>query len=424
MTTATPATDKIAQDLMRRGFKVTEGTVKDGEAWFVACPDHKTQLTIGLRGSNQVEMRCVSVICNRANVCDTLGLPWLAEWYRERQISNQAANEYDRLMGRQQAQDRITEEGGIISAGDRARMTSRFLNRDDLDSITPPTALIEGVLDIGTMAVLAGKFGTYKTFLSLAWAASIATGQDWEGHPTTTSGPVLYVAAEGASGLRQRLRAWETENLNGERIPSKDFTVFNGRVNMADRGQVSVLVDHMISGGHRLLVIDTLHKCAPGLLEDSSKDMGIVINETGWIIEETGATVLFDHHTGHNGQRSRGSSSIEDDADTSWVIELDGEDRAPENERTLKHRKTKDRELLADRPLGLKKVSDSAVAVLDPIESRPMPWIVATALAAKMDDAGIPRNLTVRDTKSNGLALGIKASTDTWGDIARIRRTK
>ena len=63
---------------------------------------------------------------------------------------------------------------------------------------------------------------------------------------------------------------------------------------------------------------------------------------------------------------------LEDNADASWVIRLNGdgngEDRGPEVPRTLMHRKIKDGEILTDRPLTLKAAAESAYLDYDAFE--------------------------------------------------------
>ncbi len=83
-----------------------------------------------------------------------------------------------------------------------------FLDSNDLDTIAPVLPLIDGVLNQGSITWLSGKFGTYKTFVALGWACSVATGRPWAGRLVAEPGPVVYVAAEGHSGLKSRVRAW------------------------------------------------------------------------------------------------------------------------------------------------------------------------------------------------------------------------
>jgi hypothetical protein len=277
----------------------------------------------------------------------------------------------------------------------RERMRARLHTRDTLDTIEPPTPLIEGVLDKGTIALLSGKFGTYKTFVSLAWACSVATGTAWEGLPVVTPGPVLYVAAEGCSGLRSRVRAWEIGQNQGRRIPAAQLAVFNGRVKLTDADEMAVLGEFITEMRPVLVVVDTLHQCAPGMDENSSKDMGTVLGAVAELRESYGATVLLNHHTGHQGERARGSSALEDDVDTSWVVTLDGESRAAENQRILKHRKAKDRELLAERPIMLRTVEEAGSAYVESGTLTPNATLPNSVVALKviewLDELGVPK---------------------------------
>ncbi len=54
-----------------------------------------------------------------------------------------------------------------------------------------------------------------------------------------------------------------------------------------------------------LVVFDTLHRCAPGLEENSNKEAGEVFGVFQAIRDATGAAVLVLHHTGHEGKRAR-----------------------------------------------------------------------------------------------------------------------
>src|SRR4029077_15177132 len=79
---------------------------------------------------------------------------------------------------------------------------------DGLDDLPAPEALIDGILYRDTLAWLHGKPGHGKSCIALDWAGCVAAGLPWQGRPVTM-GPVLYVIAEGVTGLRQRVRAWE-----------------------------------------------------------------------------------------------------------------------------------------------------------------------------------------------------------------------
>src|SRR3712207_4979678 len=70
--------------------------------------------------------------------------------------------------------------------------------------------LIDGVLTEGGVAALYGSPGSFKTFIALDMAASVAVGIGWAGKPTRRR-RVLYISAEGAAGLQDRIEAWEQD---------------------------------------------------------------------------------------------------------------------------------------------------------------------------------------------------------------------
>lgn len=67
--------------------------------------------------------------------------------------------------------------------------------------------LIKHLLPAVGLAVLYGHPGSGKSFLALDWALHIALGWDWQGRKVK-QGLVIYVAAEGLSGLRNRIEAF------------------------------------------------------------------------------------------------------------------------------------------------------------------------------------------------------------------------
>jgi hypothetical protein len=100
------------------------------------------------------------------------------------------------------------------------------LDATDLDSLPEPEPLLAGILNRAEYVMFSGKFGTYKSFLCLAWGFCIATGQPWCGYQVPEPLPVVYVAAEGISGYRKRLRALERHY--GLTVPKGMLTVIPG----------------------------------------------------------------------------------------------------------------------------------------------------------------------------------------------------
>lgn len=236
---------------------------------------------------------------------------------------------------------RPAEPTGPLTVLEQLRALS--LDRTELDGIEPPTPLIDGVLDVGTLAMLSGQFGTFKTFIALDWLLCVATGQAWMGHEVPAARPVRLIVGEGVSGLNARVSAWEKSR--GVTVAPGMFTAVRRAWQLGSDEQMAALAELMRERGEAVVAFDTLSQCSAGLKENDSSDMARIANVAGLLREHAGATTLLLHHAGHGGERARGSSVIEDNADTSWFVSLTGENRHHSRPRKLEHRKTKDAEL-------------------------------------------------------------------------------
>jgi hypothetical protein len=230
---------------------------------------------------------------------------------------------------------------GPLTVLDQLRALS--LDRHELGGITPPAPLIEGVLDAGTLAVLSGQFGTFKTFIALDWLLCIATGLPWMGRAVPAAHPVRLIVGEGVSGLDARVSAWEKSR--GVVVPRGMFTAVRRAWKLDSDAQMAALAELARERGEAVVAFDTLSQCAGALKENDSSDMARVSDVAGLLREHAGATTLLLHHAGHSGERARGSSVIEDNADTSWFVSLTADNRHHSRPRKLEHRKTKDAEL-------------------------------------------------------------------------------
>lgn len=202
------------------------------------------------------------------------------------------------------------------------RWEGRFLTTDDLLNLAPPQPLIEDTIDLNTVAMLAGKWGSYKSFLSLDWAWSIACGIPWANRQAEDL-PVLYLAGEGAHGIGLRYRAWTQAKNRAPR--AGQFHLVPQTPRLLDREDVNDLCSHVRRLGVRFVVVDTLSKSIAGADENSAKDMSMAIDALYRLQDATeGGTVLAVHHNGKNGDL-RGSSALEGGVDTVYVVEKDGQ---------------------------------------------------------------------------------------------------
>jgi hypothetical protein len=199
-----------------------------------------------------------------------------------------------------------------------------LLTRSALRELPKPEPLIDNVLDQSTVALLYGKWGSYKSFIALDWAASMATGRAWQGRSTQQC-RVLYIAAEGAFGLSGRMDAWE----QGWRTTIHDGTLdtLPRPVNLTNTAEVRNLAALIDWNGYGFIVVDTLARCMVGADENSAKDCGVVVDALHQLRERTPngrGTVTGVHHAGKDGKTFRGSSAFEAGADTVYSTTLDG----------------------------------------------------------------------------------------------------
>lgn len=168
----------------------------------------------------------------------------------------------------------------------------------------PPVPLVMDFLDMDSLAWLIGKPGSKKSFLALDWAGHIGQGAPWRGH-LVHQGEVVYVVAEGVTGMSMRVRAWE--DLYGE----MKAVHFLPRPVLAKGEEWPVLVEACRRLKPVLVILDTQARVAAGMEENSNTDMGLFIHQAERIREATGGCVLIVHHIGRNGEDARGASALD-----------------------------------------------------------------------------------------------------------------
>lgn len=199
----------------------------------------------------------------------------------------------------------------------RAALDDLFLTRSQLSDLPQVRQLIDGVVPRDAYGILRGRDHTFKTFIALDWALSIATGRTWQGHHVAQPGRVLYVVGEGVYGIEARIVAWE--KAWGLTIPDDHFTTRRAALNFHRPGDdYQHLLQHTERAGYDLIVIDTLRRIS-GAADGNGPEMGPVIDNIDRLRRATNdGSVLVLAHTDKGDNDSRGFSGIEDDADFIW----------------------------------------------------------------------------------------------------------
>ncbi len=220
-----------------------------------------------------------------------------------------------------------------------------FLTLCDVLTRPDPRFLVDRLLTVGGTSLLTAKHASFKSFFALDLALCVATGRPFHGLEVERGG-VVYVAAEGAAGIKKRAAAWLTHH--GCLAPSA-FVVLDTPFQVANAADRAAFVAATCALMPSLVIIDTLARCAVGLEENSAADMGAFADALGDLARATGAHVLTVHHNNKLGEY-RGSSALPAAVDTCLTLE-----RHKETDRvTLTTEKQKDAEELA--PLSFEKI--------------------------------------------------------------------
>lgn len=173
------------------------------------------------------------------------------------------------------------------------------------------TWVIKGIIEAGSLSMIFGDSGTYKSFIAIAASACVATGKEFYGH-SVRKGAVFYIAAEGSIGIIRRFRAWSQEN---QPITDAPLYRYKGAVNLLEAANtlISALEDTVDAETEppALAVIDTWSRALTG--DDSDTAAAAEGLHKLDIIREKfpGIAIVIIHHTGHREKgRARGASLI------------------------------------------------------------------------------------------------------------------
>ena len=181
----------------------------------------------------------------------------------------------------------------------------KLIGGQQLQLFPPLNWVIKGVLPTTGLASFYGPSATGKSFLALDAAAAIAGGVSWFGHRTQMA-PVVYVALEGEAGYRNRVMAWE-QGHGSPLHQGMSFLMQPFRINNPQ--DVNDLA--AVAAKDSVIFIDTLNRAAPTADENSSKDMGEILEGAKALQAATGGLVVLIHHTGKDVNKgARGHSSF------------------------------------------------------------------------------------------------------------------
>jgi hypothetical protein len=188
-----------------------------------------------------------------------------------------------------------------------------LLSAGEIVNRPPPVFLIDRHIPEVSLGFLYADPGVGKSFVALDMALHIAYGRAaWHGDPINVEPEtvVLYIAAEGSFGFRNRIKAW-MQARGAEDFP-KRFFMIEKTINFMRPEDVDKLLRTAKSiAGLRpcLIIVDTVSRALPGSDENLQKEMSLFVGACGELQAAFRCAVLGVHHANREGTM-RGSTVL------------------------------------------------------------------------------------------------------------------
>lgn len=198
---------------------------------------------------------------------------------------------------------------------------------EELEDMPAPDYLVHGVIVEKTDHIVVAPTQAGKSTVALDLALCVASGNYWHGRKVRQA-DVVYIAAEGATGLPKRVRAWRIHNGVSIDEVQDHFHAILQPVNLLSDDEVCRLertIDAMV-GDHDVgaIVIDTLSRCtAAGGDVNLERDAGRAMLAIQRLRDRYGCASVTLAHPGHEGERIRASSVFPQWTDMIYTIKLE-----------------------------------------------------------------------------------------------------
>lgn len=185
-----------------------------------------------------------------------------------------------------------------------------------LSRVSPVRWHIKGLFERGSNVLFFGEPNIGKSFMSVDWGLCVATGTPWNGRPVE-QGPVMYLAGEGVNGLSRRVLAWQMQH----RVDASNSPIWfsqRGQSLTTNEGLEKLYAElAFLPVRPQLIFIDTLSRMFPGADQNSSKEMGQIVERLDAIREGYGCTLVTVHHSSKaDPTQSKGAVEVRAACDT------------------------------------------------------------------------------------------------------------
>jgi len=235
----------------------------------------------------------------------------------------------ERSRGKEGDQGR---EGETADAPKRRLFLAPF-EEIDAREIEPMRYLVEPHLPAGEATMLYAPPRSFKSFLTMEYALSIALGRPFLGRFESTQGVVIYLDLENRQDrLRERVRA----AMQRDHIA---VAALRGNLLMQDRAEgipawrmdpdaLDELGEYVEGVAPALIIVDNFRKGLPfGVEENSNSEINPIINRLLEACERAESALLLVHHTNKGNERYSGAGALEGSVANVMKIARDQETR-------------------------------------------------------------------------------------------------
>ncbi len=217
--------------------------------------------------------------------------------------------------------------------GDK-NLNKKIVSLDELmaKNLPPIQWLIDGLVPEAAITIMPGASGSFKTWLAMSMALSIANGEDFLDVFTTRQANVLIIDEEGGERLySERFKLLDAPDDSPVYLMSMSNFVANDR-------SVNDIIKECKEKGIELVVIDSLVRINSGD-ENSSKDIAKLFSSLRAFNNESIAVLIIHHNRkpGRDGYNPsfdmRGSSDIKAAVDVQLAIRRIGKTSSIQLER-------------------------------------------------------------------------------------------
>lgn len=270
-----------------------------------------------------------------------------------------------------------------LTATRKPKSLGQLLPLEWADEISPVLSrrwIVRDLLATTALGIVFGHPSAGKSFLALDLACHVALGWPWNGLKVE-QGLVVYIAAEGAAGLRNRLAAFMAHH----KVSDMMLAIIPTPINLQDPNADTDLLIATIEEAARqrglklaLVVIDTLAKTF-GAGKENTDDMSPYVANCERVSSHFECCVLIVHHRpkDSDSREPRGHSSLKAGVDTVILVEAGD----PKIATVLKQKDGEDGARFAFRlqqvELGLDDDGEAVTSCI--VETLPSEWIAACA---------------------------------------------